>query len=329
MQPHAPPRLELAQLPTPIRELKNLARQFGVPSILMKRDDLTGLETSGNKVRKLEFIVADALAKGADTLVTHGGFQSNHCRATAAIGAQLGLKVRMFLRSPDPDPPRDGNLFLDHLFGAHITFHAPTEYNDRRKELIDQAMEDERRAGCKPYFFPVGASVPLGCWGYIRCVGELVDQLGQDTMVDVFSATSSAGTQAGLMLGKALFELDNWRMIGVPVSDSIEYFHKELRELITATTQMFRLDVNEARTPIELLDGFIGEGYAIEYPEAVEAIRLLARSEAVLLDPTYTAKAMAGMLATIRRGGIRKGAVPLFIHTGGAFGLMARRDLFA
>src|SRR5438046_430270 len=330
MHPHEPPRLELANLPTPLAEMRNLSHHLYVPRFLIKRDDLTGLETSGNKVRKLEYVVADAADKGALTLVTHGGFQSNHCRATAAIGARLGLNVRLILRCPQPDPPRDGNLFLDHLFGANITIHPPEEYNNRLKQLIDEAMEAERKAGHKPYFFPVGASVPLGCWGYIRCVAELVQQLGKDTKVDVFSAVSSAGTHAGLMLGKALFGLERWRMVGVPVSDSIAFFQKELRELTSATAREFSLDVTEAQTPIELIDGFIGEGYAIPYPEAIETTRLLARTEGILLDPTYTSKAMTGTIATLRRagGGGRADAVPVFVHTGGAFGLMARRDLF-
>src|SRR5437899_7245217 len=190
MHPNEPTRLQLATLPTPVVEMKNLARHLGVGQILIKRDDLTGLETSGNKVRKLEYVVADALAKGADTLVTNGGFQSNHCRATAAIGARLGLRVRLILRCPDPNPPRDGNLFLDHLLGAQITIHPPEEYNTERKRLIDDAMNAERADGRKPYFFPVGASTPLGCWGYIRCTTELIQQVGKNTKVDVFSAVS-------------------------------------------------------------------------------------------------------------------------------------------
>src|SRR4051794_29872976 len=165
MHPKEPPRLRLAQLPTPIVELKNLARHLGVERILLKRDDLTGLELTGNKVRKLEYLVADAVAQGCDTLVTHGGLQSNHCRATAAVGARLGLRVRLILRSPDAAPANDGNLFLDRLFGAEVSLHPAAEYNGRRKQLIDHAMDAERRAGRKPYFFPVGASVPLGCWG--------------------------------------------------------------------------------------------------------------------------------------------------------------------
>src|SRR2546423_8005357 len=151
-----PPRNSLALLPTPLVEMQNLARHLNVERILLKRDDLTGLETTGNKVRKLEYVVAHALDQGADMLVTHGGFQSNHCRATAAIGARLGLRVRLILRCPEADPPRDGNLFLDHLFGAQVSCHGVEEYNNERKRLIDSAMQEARAAGCKPYFFPVG-----------------------------------------------------------------------------------------------------------------------------------------------------------------------------
>lgn len=328
MHSNEPRRLELANLPTPVQELKNLAKALGRERVLVKRDDLTGLEMSGNKVRKLEYVVADALAKGADTLVTHGGFQSNHCRATAAVGAKLGLKVRLILRSPSDKPELDGNLFLDSLLGAHVTHHPPEDYNGRRKELIGAAMEGARQAGRTPYFFPVGASIPLGTWGYIRCTEELVRQLGSETKVDVFSAVSSAGTQAGLMLGKALFGLENWRMVGVPVSDSMEYFEKELRDLTRQTIEQFQLGLNADALPLDLLDGFIGPGYAIPTPEGMEATRLAARSEGVLLDPTYTSKAFAGFLHAIRTGYARRDAVPVFLHTGGVFGLMARRDLF-
>jgi D-cysteine desulfhydrase len=328
MHANEPARLHLANLPTPVVELVNLARDLNVRRVLLKRDDFTGFETSGNKIRKLEYVIADAIKQGADTLVTHGGFQSNHCRATAAAGARLGLKVRLFLRSEDPNPPRDGNLFLDEFFGAHVTFHTPEEYNTDRARLIDSAMDAERQTGRKPYFFPVGASVPLGCWGYIRCVAELIEQLGKDTKVDVFSSVSSAGTHAGLILGKAMFGLDNWRMVGVPVSDSIAYFQKDIRDLLDRTISEFSLGLTREQTPIELIDGFIGEGYAIPYAEALATTRQLARREGVILDPTYTSKGMTGFLDAIRNGGIRAGAVPLFVHTGGAFGLMARRDLF-
>ena len=328
MHPSEPKSLRLAQLPTPIAEMKNLARHLGIERLLVKRDDLTGFEVSGNKVRKLEYVIADALAVGADTLVTHGGLQSNHCRATAALGARLGLGVRLLLRCDEPAPPLEGNLLLDRLFGANISFHLTDAYDTQSREIIDTAMDAERAAGHTPYFFPVGASVPLGCWGYIRCVAELIQQLGTHEPIDLFCATGSVGTQVGLILGKALFRCDNWHIHGVPVTDSVEGRRSAIRQLERQTTKEYELDVDEADTPIELIDGFIGAGYGIPYPEAVETIRLVARTEGVLLDPTYTAKAMTGMLSTVRAGGLRVNTTPVFLHTGGAFGLVARQDLF-
>lgn len=327
IHPQEPARLELAQLPTPVVELKQVAQHAGVERILLKRDDLTGLEISGNKVRKLEYVVADALAKGADTLVTHGGFQSNHCRATAAIGARLGLSVRMLLRSDDDDPAWDGNLFLDQLFGADVSYHAPDIYRARLDEMVAEELERLRSIGRKPYFFPVGASVPYGSWGYIRCVAELAEQLGRETPVDIYCATSSGGTQVGLILGRALLGCENWRILGVPVSDSVDYFHESLRQLERDTVEQFRLELTLEQTPIELIDGFIGEGYAIPYPEAVDTIRLLGRSEGLILDPSYTSKGMTGMLATLPNQPSDR--LPVYVHTGGSFGLFARRDLLA
>ncbi|HZZ44741.1 MAG TPA: D-cysteine desulfhydrase family protein [Tepidisphaeraceae bacterium] len=327
MHIHEPKRILLGNLPTPVVELKNLAGDLGVERVLLKRDDLTGVELSGNKVRKLEYVVADVLEKGCDTLVTHGGFQSNHCRATAAIGARLGLRVRLILRAAVEKPVVEGNLLLDSLFGAVISYHLPEEYNGRRKELIEGAMEEERRAGRRPYFFPVGASVPLGTWGYIRCVHELVQQLGAETKVDLYSAVSSSGTHAGLMLGKGLFGLEKWRVVGVPVSDSVEYFREEVGGLVGRTVEEFGLGVGEM--PMEFLDGFIGRGYAMETEEGMEAMKLMGRREGIALDPTYTGKGFAGFLHAMRSGMIREGAVPVYVHTGGVFGLMARGDLFA
>ncbi|TWU24524.1 D-cysteine desulfhydrase family protein [Bythopirellula polymerisocia] len=322
-----PDRLRLAQLPTPVVELKQLSRHAGVPRILMKRDDLSGLELSGNKIRKLEYVVEDALAQGADTLVTHGGFQSNHCRATAAVGARLGLKVRLILRSEDPMPEADGNLFLDRLFGAECSFHPPKEYQSQLDNLVETTLDAERTAGRTPYFFPVGASVPLGCWGYIRCFAELAEQLGRDSPVDLYVATSSGGTQVGLMLGRALLDCHNWSVRGVPVSDSVDYFRTSLRELERQTVAEFKLNVPIDQMPIELVDGFIGEGYAIPYPDAVESIHLLGRSEGIVLDPSYTSKSMTGMLSELAQRGSSR--LPVFLHTGGSFGLFARRDLLS
>ena len=300
MHPQEPPRISLAQLPTPVVELKNLARDLGIDRLLLKRDDLTGLECSGNKIRKLEYVIADAMQQGATSLVTAGGFQSNHCRATAAAGARLGLPVRLLLRSADENPALDGNLFLDHLFGADISMHSPADFNSSRDALVSAAMDAERRAGRTPYWFPVGASVPFGCWGYIRCVHELIEQVGKETPIDLFVAVGSSGTLAGLILGKALFGCHAWRIVGVPICDSVEYFANEVRELIDATIAQFTLGLTHDQTPVDLLGGYIGDGYAIPYASEIETIRTIAKREGVLLEPTYTGKAFTAMLDAIR-----------------------------
>lgn len=318
--PAEPDRIALAQLPTPLVAVPRLE-----PGLLIKRDDLTGLEVTGNKIRKLEYVIADAIAQGADTLVTHGGIQSNHCRATAAAGARLGLRVRMFLRSAEAHPASDGNYFLDGLFGAAISLHTPEAYD--RGALIEKIIADERSAGRKPYFFPVGASVPLGCWGYARCMFELTQQIDPNQRVDLFIPVSSAGTYAGCVLGKALLQLDAWRLIGVPVSDSVAFFQKDVRALLDATVDRFKLNLTPEQLPLEIIDGYIGDGYAIPYPEAMQTLKDAARLAGLVLDPTYTSKALWGTLDSIRKGRLRDGATPVFIHTGGSFGLMARRDL--
>lgn len=310
--------------------MKNLSRALAASPILLKRDDLTGLETTGNKIRKLEYVIADALARGADVLITTGAVQSNHCRATAAAGARLGLSVRLLLRSAEADPPDEGNLLLDRLFGARISFHHPDEFKDpnRKQALIDAAITAERQAGHSPCYFPVGASIPLGTWGYIRCIHELKSQLDPKQKADIFVPVGSSGTVAGLILGRHVCGCPNWRIVGVPICDSVEFFRADIGKLIRDTDDQYNLGFSNAHMQIELLDGFIGQGYAIAYPAAIDTIRLLARTEGVLLDPTYTGKAMTGMLHAIRTGLVRDGAVPVFLHTGGSFGLLARPELF-
>lgn len=322
MHPREPARLPLAQLPTPLVDAARLS-----PGLLIKRDDLTGVELTGNKIRKLEYLIADARRTGCDTLVTHGGFQSNHCRATAAAGARLGMRVRMFLRSAEPNPMRDGNLFFDHLFGADVSLHTVEEYNTHRPQLIEATMQAERDAGRTPYFFPVGASVPIGCWGYIRCMRELQMQLDPSRDYDLFVTTSSGGTLAGCVLGKALFAMNRVRVIGIPVSDSVAYFQADVRRLIDETIAQFDLKLTTDQTPLELFDGYIGDGYAIPYPAAVEAIRDAARLGGLICDPTYTGKGLHATLDTIRRGGVRPSATPVFLHTGGAFGVVNARSM--
>lgn len=324
-----PDRIQLANLPTPAISVDRLATHWGIDRLYLKQDDLTGIELSGNKIRKLEYVVADALKSGADTLVTVGGEQSNHCRATAAVAAQLGLACHLLLRTSETPPHAPiGNLFLDQLFGASISFHSPEEFGSSREQIINQSLESLVAEGKKPYFIEMGASNPIGSWGYIRCVHELVDQLGVERAVDLYCATGSSGTQVGLMLGKALFQCDAWTVTGIPVCDDVDYFQRELRALERATVARFDLDVSEEMTPIQLLDGFIGEGYGIPYDRALKVLRECARFAGVVLEPVYTAKAMTGMLSEIRSKAASRKSLPVFVHTGGVFGLMARADLF-
>lgn len=329
MLSNEPPRISLAQIPTPLVRLGRVGQTLGGRAVWAKRDDLTGLELSGNKVRKLEYVVADAQRNGADTLVTDGGFQSNHCRATAALGARLGMHVRLILRHPTGNPPLDGNLLLDHLFGAEISFVATEVFKHRRSEIVAQVLDDQACRGRRPYYFPVGASVPLGTWGYIRCAMELREQLADHGIerAEIVCAVGSGGTIVGLMLGRALLRMDGCRIWGVPVCDDLPYWQRELRQLERETVERYSLEVSTEDTPIRLIDGFVGPGYAEPYAEDIEAIRLLARTEGLLLDPTYTGKAFAGMLHAVRTGVFDSNAAVVFVHTGGLFGLFPQRDV--
>lgn len=323
--------MQLASLPTRLETLQRLPDAYGLDRPLyIKRDDLTGLSVSGNKIRKLEYLVADALQNGCDTLVTHGGHQSNHCRATAAVAARLGLRCRMFLRwLGDDEPARRGNLLLDELFGATLSFHDQDRYAQGRAKLIEEVMQEQRDQGRKPYFFPVGGSVPIGSWGYIRAMAELRDRLGPSRPVEVYCAVGSCGTHAGCVLGKALLGLDRWRVVGIPIAGTADGMAQETRMLVQETAEQFGLAWTEASSPIEVLGGFIGEGYAIPTPEGVQAIRDAARLEGLVLDPSYTGKAMAGVLHAMKTGFASRDADVVFIHTGGAFGLMGAAEAMA
>lgn len=334
LHPAEPPRLQFADLPTPIERCHRLLETRGLDPhtnpLLIKRDDRTGLATSGNKIRKLEYLVYDALNRGADMLVTMGGAQSNHCRATASIAARLGLHCRLILRGRDPlsdEPPQagQGNLLLDELFGAEVSFHSPAEYSGDRSAMLDRVNAEVRAAGRTPYFFPTGGSVELGSWGYVRCVFELAEQLKGakvDGPVDLFCGVGSCGTHAGLIVGRALAQLDHWRIVGVPIAATAMYMADETRLLVDQTSELFGLGLSDADTAVEVLDGFVGKGYAIPSPEGTAAIRDAARSEGLILDPSYTGKTLAGVLYAIETGFVRNEATTVFLHSGGSFGLL-------
>jgi D-cysteine desulfhydrase len=309
--------------------LNRLSNELGV-DLYMKRDDMTGMELSGNKVRKLEFLMAEALEKGADTVVTCGGAQSNHCRATAAACVKLGLRCHLILRTKTPTPPYDGNLLLDHLFGAEYTFMERPEYTKNEEVDFKGVVDMLRAKGRKPFYIPVGGSVAMGSWGYVRALEEIVGQLKEMGIkkAHLVVATGSGGTQTGLVLGRAIMKRPEFKITGVIVCDNIEYFQVQNRKILGDAVGIFNLPVEIEHEEIDLIDGYIGPGYALPYPELMETIKMTARTEAVILDPVYTGKAFHGLITEIKKGNFPKDNPIVFIHTGGAFGLFPQKDVF-
>lgn len=323
-----PARLALANLPTPLVRLSRLPQELrlGTAGVWLKRDDLTGLELSGNKVRKLEYVLADAIESGCDTIVTEGTPQSNHCRATAAACARLGLKAVLLLRPQPPVAGPAGNHLLDELFGAETRVFARPHFDEHRERIVAEVLAEQRAAGRRPRWTPAGASEPLGLWGYIRQAAELAVQLREAGLdgCDVVCAVSSGGTYAGLVAGMLLHKLDRLRMFAVPVSDDEPYHRREATRLIRDAAAQFGLPIELREEDLRFLNGYVGEGYAKPYRESVALLRTLARCEGVLLDPVYTAKAFFGMVDGLRRGRIGRnedgsGRPVVFVHTGGVF----------
>ncbi|MBF0531244.1 MAG: D-cysteine desulfhydrase family protein [Deltaproteobacteria bacterium] len=321
-----PPRIELARTPTPLQPLTRLSREFGV-ELFIKRDDLTGVALSGNKVRKLEFVLADAVQKGADVVLTCGGAQSNHCRATAVAATRLGLKCRLLLRTPDPgNPPSlSANSLLDWLVNAEIVWITPEEYR-RREEIFAREVESLRLVGRKPYIIPEGASNPLGTWGYIRAMEELARDLaelpgGLSPETTIFHASGSGGTAAGVILGAKLHALP-CRLVSVNVCDDRDYFVRIIGEMCEKAIKEYRLPISFSRSKdVEIIDGYVGRGYSLTQPPELEFLVHVARTEGIILDPVYTGKAMYGLCQELKARPGCFGDRIVFIHTGGIFGL--------
>jgi D-cysteine desulfhydrase len=318
--PKEPDRIHLAQLPTPLIRLERLGAQLGGAQIWMKRDDLTGLEVSGNKIRKLEYVVAEALAAGCDTIVTEGTSQSNHCRATAAACAKAGLHAVLLFR-PEAEGTPQGNHLLDVLFGAETRQYARVRFEADRGQIVKEVLAELISAGRKPRFTPMGSSEPLGCWGYIRAAAELADQTHAAGLseCDVVVPVSSGGTYSGLVLGVLVHGLEHLRAWAVPVSDDVPFHTNTVGRLCRAAIARFDLPVEFDESVLRFIDGYVGAGYAIPYPEAIQAIQLLARSEGIVLDPVYTAKAFYGLLEEVRAGRFGHERPVVFVHTGGIF----------
>jgi 1-aminocyclopropane-1-carboxylate deaminase/D-cysteine desulfhydrase-like pyridoxal-dependent ACC family enzyme len=314
---HAIPRLPLPWSPPPIEELARLAVPLGAARpIVVKRDDAIPMGFGGNKIRKLQIVGVQALAENADTLITTGGVQSNHARATASIAAKLGLACVLVANGTPPDRPT-ANALLDRLLGAEIRYVPSRE---ARAPAMAQAAEELRSRGRRPFVIPLGASTAHGAAAYALAVAELLAQMpAPDTIV---LATSSGGTQAGLIAGCALHGLRT-RVIGISADDPAAQIATEIRRVLADLERLLGAETGIlADAPIEIDDTFVGDGYGIPTPESRSAIELCARTEALFLDPTYTAKAMAGLVARCRSGELRDG-VTLFWHTGGQVGLFA------
>ena len=314
-----PKRIALAQLPTPIEKLERLTRHLGGPEIYVKRDDQTGLATGGNKTRKLEFLLAEALAQGCDHLVTLGGPQSNHCRQTAAAAARLGLGCSLVLGGEPPIQPL-GNLLLDELLGAELYWAT-----DRSREVVaDEVVESLRAKGRRPYLIPVGGSTPLGALGYALAMEEALGQLDAlGVSIDVMVvASSSAGTQAGLVLGAALHDYRG-RVLGISIDSTREDLSARVHALARDAARLLASEVEPDASRVEVNADYLGGGYAVVGDLEREAIRLVARTEGLLLDPVYTGRAMGALIDLIRRGAFGKGERILFWHTGGVAALSA------
>jgi len=319
------PRLPLSTLPTPLQEASRLRQTLGergpCPRILIKRDDLTTLGLGGNKARKLEYLVADARAQGATTLITTGAVQSNHARMTVAAACVAGMRCVLVLTATSDRPQVAGNLLLDHLYGADIRLVPsidPMLAVGKDEAVVAEVVAEERTAGRVPYVIPVGGSSGVGVCGYIGGSAELVDQL--DAMAirpsRLYYASGSRGTQAGLTLGAKLCDAA-YQVYGVAVSagepEKIERAKRIGNEAAVLLGLSERLELSDLVTD----QNFIGEGYGIPTPEAIEAISLFARTEAIILDPCYTSKAAAAMIDHIRRGEIDADDTIVFLHTGG------------
>lgn len=325
---HEPQRLELAQLPTPLVPLDRLAAELGGADLWMKRDDLSGLEISGNKIRKLEYVVADALANDCDTIVTEGTCQSNHCRATAAVCAKLGLHAVLLFRPLPPGAPQ-GNHLLDQLFGAETRTYTREQFSAEREQIIEDVLGELRQAGRMPRFTPAGASEPLGTWGYIRMMTELAEQLEEAEIseCDLVASISSGGTYAGMLLGKWLNGLENVHVHAVPVSDDVAYHQQNVLELCQQAAKDHHLDITIEPSMLSFIDGYVGEGYAIPYAEAIQTLQLLSHTEAIMLDPVYTSKGFHAFTAGVRGGKFGKDRPAIYVHTGGIFSNFAWPEL--
>jgi D-cysteine desulfhydrase len=330
-----PPKLAIGQMSTPLVPLDNLSKQLGGPRIWMKRDDMTGFASGGNKVRKLEYLLADAKAGGYDTLVTQGAYQSNHCRATALLGAKTGFQTSLLLLGDlsqnfiSGDEVPDSNLLISRLSGAEITYYDAAEYGAHLEDILDEKIAALEKSGRKPYKIPAGATTPLGLWAYIECAQELKADFErlQISPKYIVHATGTTGTQAGLTLGNQLYNLgaEIW---GVAVLQNAAYFEELTQKNMRLWKEEFGMNIDVESLPVNTFDEYIGHGYSEPDAETFETVRMVAALEGFLLDPVYSGRGLHGLIGAIRKGHFSDAEDVVFIHTGGALGIFAQRNKF-
>lgn len=323
-----PRKIDLACTPTPLQFLSRASKKWGAGHrIWVKRDDMTGSTLSGNKVRKLEFIAAHAIDNGYDTLITAGGVQSNHCRATAFAGAQLGLGVHLVLRGDTPSEC-EGNYLLDHLAGAQVSCYPSKQFLRERDTIFADLVAHYDSIGRKALVIPIGGSDEIGIWGYIAAAQELAEDFRKAsiTQANVVTATGSGGTQAGLTLGAALHQLPA-NVWGINVCDDEAYFVNKIAADITHWYQRYP-GADEVEVNPSVIDGYVGTGYGEASPEVYQIIKELSALEGVVLDPVYTGKAFAGMISEISLGRFSDCEDIVFVHTGGIYGIFPLGDGF-
>ncbi len=326
-------RVRLGQFPTPLQELGNLAQALHGPRIFIKRDDLDGLGTGGNKLRKLEYALADAHREQATAIITTGAIQSNHVQLTAAAANRRGLKTYLILRGEKPDQAT-GNLFLDRLLGVEEIRYVPDTPgigDDIRASLLEDAvnqltMELQER-GETPYYIPNGCSGIHGALGYSGCVYEIVGQLHERNLAPdyIVTACGTAGTQTGLILGSILYSHGEIKVIGMSVAQEKAKVEDRIARNLDEAAEFLglRLNRDEIHGAITVYDDYIGPGYGAPTPAMQEAVKLVAKTEGIILDPVYTGKAMAGLIDLIRTGFFTPDDTVVFLHTGGIGGLFA------
>ena len=321
-------KLRLGNFPTRIERLEKFST-IVKEHVYIKRDDQTGTEFSGNKIRKLEYSINEAINNDCDTLITCGGIQSNHARATAAAGIKLGLKSVLVLRS-DEKPELEGNYLIDKIMGADIRIISSEDYRERRQEIMENILKELEAKGRKGYIIPEGASNGIGTFGYLACFNEILEQEKEHGIVfdTIVTAIGSGGTFAGLYLGNKLTNSGK-KIVGINVCDTAEYFKERVSEILKEVkTYIPDTEFEISKDDMCIIDGYVGDGYAVSRTEELDFICDFAEAEGIVLDPVYTGKAMRGLYTEIKKGTFKDSKNILFIHTGGLFGLFSKRDQF-